>query len=133
MATEWNPEVLPLGLCRYERSAPLDREGKLTWKLRFHALISYQLGFLAATLAVDQNQRAIVGVVSDDPQLIPAMADARRRGLDVRLVWFTSSVPEEFGYFAARNNIPLLQLSMETSLPEGHGFARLDQLTSLLR
>lgn len=133
MGVEWHVETLPLGLCRYERSAPLDKEGKLNWKLRFHALISYHLGFLTATLAKEEGRRLIVGVVSDDPQLIPAMADARKRGLDVRFVWFPSSVSEEFGYFAARNNIPLLQVPIETSLPEGQGLAHLDQLTSLLR
>lgn len=130
MAAEWTVETLPLGLCRYERAGNADASARGPFRVRFHALLGYNLGFLAGSAAT-AGRRFTVGVVSDDPQVLPALADARRRGVDVRLIWFAGVLPDEVGYFAARNQVPVLLI--ESSRPDRPKSTHLDQLSALLK
>lgn len=130
MSNEWTVETLPLGLCKYERAPTPDATSKTPYRVRFHAQIGYHLGFLAGSLS-SASRDFLVGIVSDDPQLIPVVADARRRGVDARLVWFAAALPQEVGYFAARNEVPVV--SIESSRSERSAASRLDQLTALIR
>lgn len=107
MAPQWSMMSIPLGMCRYDRAGQLD--GRVPFRCRFHAMIGYHLGFLAGKCE-SLSRSLIVGVISDDAQLVPAIADARDHGLDVRLVWPEFALPAETKYFAERNNVPLLLL-----------------------
>ena len=112
MQEVWTVETLPLGLCRYERAGSTEvASSPAPFRIRFHAPISYALGYLAATYgqtAPETRDRLVVAVVSDDPHLIPPLADARQRGLDARLVWFSGAVGPELSYFSGRNSVPMM-------------------------
>jgi hypothetical protein len=113
MQAEWSVQTLPLGMCRYERANGSEGPGIPPFRIRFHAPISYSLGFLAARLGepkadAPRRDHMIVAVVSDDPQVIPSLADARQCGLDARLVWFTGALSAEVAHFAARNGVPIV-------------------------
>jgi hypothetical protein len=117
VGTEWTVMTIPFGLCRYERSMPLDRadkDSRSLFKVRFHALISYHLGFLAGR-AQGFSKPLTVAVISDDAQLLPAMADASHQNLDVRLVWPESSFPDETRYFAGRNGVKTMLVDPDVS------------------
>lgn len=114
MGTAWTVMTVPLGLCRYDRN-PIDHGDHVareTFKVRFHALIGYHLGFLAGKRQ-SFSRDLTVAVISDDPQLLPALADANRQGLDTRLVWPESALPEETRYFAGRNGVSTLLVHPE--------------------
>src|SRR5262249_53803405 len=51
MATAWTVMTVPLGLCRYDRYATdqADHSGRDSFKVRFHALLGYNVGFLTAS------------------------------------------------------------------------------------
>lgn len=116
MSTAWTVITVPLGLCRYDRNSmidPTEHNARESFKVRFHGPISFHLGFLAAQRF---SREVTVVVISDDTQLLPAMADARRQGLDTRLVWPESAFPDDTRFFAGRNGVPTMLVHPEMLL-----------------
>ncbi len=112
MEQYWTVRAFPLSFAKYDRS--LESGGdRHKFRLRFHAYIGYVLGVL--TGAPNGKERSLVGILADDPHLIPCIADARAAGVDARLVWWQSSLGEEVAYLAARNGVPTLLLPFEES------------------
>lgn len=130
MAAQWSVEALPLGMCRYERASSSEAAGRGSYRVRFHANIAYRLGFLASGIA-ESSRPVTVGVVSDDPQFIEPLADLVRRGIDARLVWYASTLPDEVAYFAARNHVKFLPIeSARTDPPK---LSHVDKIAAILK
>ncbi|MGD9523401.1 MAG: hypothetical protein AB7N73_05625 [Gemmatimonadales bacterium] len=110
MEQSWTVRAFPLSFAKYDRS-PDHGSDRHKFRLRFHAYIGYVLGVLAG--GGNRTEELLVGILSDDPHLIPCMADARAAGIDARLVWWQSSLGEEVAYLAARNGVLTLLLPFE--------------------
>lgn len=130
MSAEWTVETIPLGLCRYERAVGPEPSNRGPFRVRFHALLGYNIGYLAGK-ASSSSRPFTVGVISDDPHILPALADAQRRGIDARLMWFQNALPEEVGYFAARNHVKVVRIDLSRS--DRLNSTHLDDLSALLR
>ena len=107
MEQHWTVRAFPLTFAKYERAGDVGGD-KHKFRLRYHAYLAYVLGVLTGTR--QGAERPLVGILSDDPHLLPCMADSRAAGVDARLIWWQSALPEEVSYLAARNNGPLLLL-----------------------
>lgn len=107
MEQYWTVRAFPLSFAKYERAGDLGAE-KHKFRLRFHAYLAYVLGVITGTHG--GANRPLVGVVTDDPHLLPCMSDSQAAGVDVRLIWWQSALGEEVSYLAARNRVRLLLL-----------------------
>lgn len=129
MGEAWTVRAFPLSFARYDRVGEADAD-KHRFRLRYHAYLGYALGLLVGA-GEESHSARIVGVVSDDPHLLPCMSDAQASGLDVRLVWWESSISEEVSYLAARNGVPLVLLAHDDA-PREIGQRRDTALRQLL-
>jgi hypothetical protein len=111
MGEAWNVRPFALSFAKYERGGESAKE-KHRFRIRFHAYLGYALGLFVGTYQQSPGG-VIVGIVSDDPHLLPCIGDARAAGIDARLIWWQSSIGEEVQFFAARSNAPVLLLPTE--------------------
>ena len=106
LAEAWTVRTFPLTLARYERAADTIG-GKHPFRLRFHAYLGYVLGLVTQA---DYEVSPLIGVLTDDPHLLPCMADSRSRGCEVRLMWWESAISEEVAFQAARQEVKITYL-----------------------
>ena len=121
LADVWNVLQLPVSTCRYGRIPGEDEpEGNArgTWQFRFHAMIAFHIGILAASKPAsrDSSEAPVLVTLSPDLHLVPALAAARRYRVETFGAWFQDGLPEHAGHFFARNRVPFLSLSTETAL-----------------
>jgi hypothetical protein len=118
ISQEWTVKPFALSMVRYERDASSTDGNRHPFRLRFHAYLGYVLGLLAGSRAKTSEQLRrpiIVGVLTNDPHLIPCMSDlkAGNAEVDVRLVWWENALSEEVSYLAARNGVTVCLLPNE--------------------
>jgi hypothetical protein len=110
MGESWTVKQMALSFAKYERAGDAGKE-KHRFRIRFHAYLGYVLGKVTAYHSeAPEPGHPIVGIVTDDPHLLPCMADSGASGLDVRLVWWQSAISEEVSYLAARQDVKMLLL-----------------------
>lgn len=113
MGEAWNVRPFAMSFAKYERGGEVSKE-KHRYRIRFHAYLGYALGLSVGTFS-QSSAGLIVGLVSDDPHLLPCIGDARAAGVDARLIWWESSIGEDLQYFVTRNNTPVLLLPEDDS------------------
>jgi hypothetical protein len=138
MQAEWSVQTFPLGMCRYDRAVVSDATAE--FRVRFHVPIAFALGFLAARHSEgpgdDSREKSVTVVLSDDAQLIPALADARQSGVDARLAWFSGSLSPEVSHFCGRNGVPVLLIdpvmvtnaNVQSNRPRDYGLSYLTEI-----
>jgi hypothetical protein len=131
MSEAWNVRPFALSFAKYERGGDAGKE-KHRFRVRFHAYLGYALG-LSVGLHQPSSTESIVGIVSDDPHLLPCIGDARAAGVDARLIWWESSVGEDLQYFVNRNNTPVLLLPEDEAPDQQAQALRDDVLMQAMR
>ena len=132
MEPHWTVRTFPLTVAKYEREVGAEKTSH-RFRLRFHAYIGYALGLLTAEYRqIEAMRRPMIGIVSDDPHLIPCMGNSLAMNVDVRLIWWASAIADEVSYLAARNGVKttLIQEDDASGYQEGQEDAALLHLLS---
>jgi len=107
IAETWTVRTFPLTVAKYERAGNGNITGRHPFRLRFHAYLGYVLGLLTQA---EDDDLPLIGIATDDPHLLPCMADSQSRGCETRLIWWESAITDEVSFQAARQGVRVLHL-----------------------
>lgn len=141
MNSAWTVDTYALSTVRYDRNPKPGEVDPYPFRLRFHAGIAFAIGLLVGSRSRETGpselarQKIIVGVVTDDPHMLPCMGSPQlaTTGIEAKLVWWESYLDEQVSNLARRNNVNLLLLPQDHYREERSSFSALSGLLSTTR